>query len=287
MKVTKTKKRVRPLFGRLHMMPKGGPLAKSGLVLIRCFLAWVGLSIGSGLALGFQQPHPDGILAREDPVIEPVGLADWPALDRALKRPSPGSGRIVSFRELWSARPGLGDEPVLIAGVVYRRFRSEPRGQFPSLEEIWVRTDDDGLAVVTNVVPSKSEKNAADRTAPGSPVRLVAYFLRKIRYEAEDEPRIAPWLVSKGFEKENPNAIGTSATGTASVATEADDRRVGFVILGVIAAITILRLTLLWAGRSRRRAEALRDSRRQRLMTGATDAGDSPDRAESDEKGGA
>lgn len=205
-------------------------------------------------------PHPDGILAREDPVVEPVGLSDWPVLDRALKRPKPASGRIVSFRELWSARPSLADEPVIIAGVVYRRFRSEPRGQFPSLEELWIRTDDDGLAVVTNVVPPKTAKPERDLTEPGSPVRLISYFLRKIRYEAEDEPRIAPWLVAKGFEDESAETV----SGASKAFEESGDSIVLFVILAVIAAVTLLRLMIFWAERTRRRSEAVREAMRER-----------------------
>ncbi len=217
-----------------------------------------------GFAAGQQLPdHPDGILARSDPVVEAVGLADWPKLDKALKRRSQGTGRIVSFRELWQADAKLADEPLIISGVVYRRFRTEPRGQFPSLEELWIRTDDDGLAVVTNVVPPHAEKPDLDRTAPGSAVRLVAWFLRKIRYEAEDEPRIAPWLASTGFEKSAESADGT----TPVIASPANDKLVFFVILAVIVAITLLRLMLLWSDRSRRRTEAWRAAIRQNSET--------------------
>lgn len=234
----------------------------SGAIRVLAFLLPM---LSSSHALAQQgAKHPDGILAREDPVIEPVGLADWPNLDRALKRRAPDTGRIVSFRELWQADPGLKDEPLIISGVVFRRFRTEPRGQFPSLEELWIRTDDDGLAVVTNIVPPKDEKAGIDRTEPGSPVRLVAWFLRKIRYEAEDEPRIAPWLASAGFEKTSESA-GGSSTGLPA---QADDKFVFFVILGVIAAITLLRVMLLWSDRSRRRTEAWRAAVRQNANSG-------------------
>lgn len=224
------------------------------------FLAFVILTLSAGHALGQQGAvHPDGILAREDPVVEPVGLADWPKLDKALKKRAPDTGRIVSFRELWQADPKLADEPLVISGVVYRRFRTEPRGQFPSLEELWIRTDDDGLAVVTNVVPPKSATPDIDRTEPGSAVRLVAWFIRKIRYEAEDEPRIAPWLASAGFEKASETGGETSPV----VPEQANDKLVFFVILAVIGAITLLRIMLLWSDRSRRRTEAWRATMRQ------------------------
>jgi hypothetical protein len=240
---------------------------------LTAFVVWIfGAITSQAVAQDTSPPHPDGILAREDPVVEAVGLADWPVLDRALKRPKPASGRIVSFRELWSARPGLADEPVIIAGVVYRRFRSEPQGQFPSLEELWIRTDDDGLAVVTNVVPPISAKSERDRTEPGSPVRLVSYFLRKIRYEAEDEPRIAPWLVAKGFENESAEP----ASGVSKAFEESGDSIVLFLILAVIAAVTLLRLLLFWAERTRRRSSAMRDAQRERVKA-RTEARRAPD----------
>jgi len=236
-------------------------------------VVWIFWSLSAqAVAQDTSPPHPDGILAREDPVVEPVGLADWPVLDRALKRPAPASGRIVSFRELWSAGPGLADEPVIIAGVVYRRFRSEPQGQFPSLEELWIRTDDDGLAVVTNVVPPISEKSRRDRTEPGSPVRLVSYFLRKIRYEAEDEPRIAPWLVAKGFENDSAETV----RGVSKTFEKSGDSIVLFVILATIVAVTLLRLMLFWSERTRRRSAAMREAQRDRAMA-RTEARPAPD----------
>jgi hypothetical protein len=161
--------------------------------------------------------------------------------------------------ELWKADPKLQGEPLLISGVVYRRFRSEPRGQFPSLEELWIRTDDDGLAVVTNLAPPKDSGPGNDRTSPGSAVRLVSYFLRKIQYEAEDEPRIAPWLVSNRFESE-------SEAGSAPHTAARDDQRVFLIILAVIVAVTALRFMLLWSDRSRRRADERRNAVRQRSL---------------------
>ena len=100
---------------------------------------------------------------------EPVGLADWPALAQALKAGKATQGRIVSFRELWLAKPGELSQPLSISGVVLRRFRRDPVGQFPALEELWLRTDDDNLVLVTNRARARDSEQV-DTTAPGSAV---------------------------------------------------------------------------------------------------------------------
>jgi hypothetical protein len=130
---------------------------------------------------------------------EPVSLADWPALFRALNTTSQGPGRIISFRELWEAKPGSILGQISLNGLVIRRFRREAVGQFPALEELWVRTDDDGLILVTSRSQSKSNDEVtteSDPTGPGRAITVTGQFLRKIRYEATDSPRIAPWIVA-------------------------------------------------------------------------------------------
>lgn len=131
---------------------------------------------------------------------EPVSLADWPALFRALNTTSEAPGRIISFRELWDAKPGSIIGQISLSGLVIRRFRREAIGQFPPLEELWVRTDDDGLILVTSRSQSKSNDEVtteSDPTGPGKAITVSGQFLRKIRYEAADSPRIAPWIVAE------------------------------------------------------------------------------------------
>jgi hypothetical protein len=194
-----------------------------------------------------QAQEPDGVVARSAPAVEPVGLADWPALARALKEPARTEGRIVSFRELWAADPKLADEPVVVSGVVFRRFRREPVGQFPALEELWIRTDDDGLAVVTNKARDKAAEGH-DPTQPGLPVRILAVFLRKIRYEAEDEPRIAPWLVAKRVLGDSAGDSDGASPGESSDATQ------WFVLIwATLASTAVLRALMSWSRKAGRR----------------------------------
>ena len=179
---------------------------------------------------------------------EPVGLADWPALAQALKAGKATQGRIVSFRELWLAKPGELSQPLSISGVVLRRFRRDPVGQFPALEELWLRTDDDNLVLVTNRARARDSEQV-DTTAPGSAVAIVATFIRNVRYDATDEPRVAPWLVASSVMalgsqlQESPDVTG--------MATSRSNNDLWLVLLGVITTSALLRVVLLYARRSR------------------------------------
>lgn len=149
----------------------------------------------------------DGPSTDAEPVLqtaEPVGLADWPLLFRALNRKTTSPGRIISFRELWDAAPDTLTQPLELQGLIIRRFRREPVGQFPALDELWIRTDDDGLILVTTKADrSETAVDQEDITKPGSPVQINAYFLRKVQYEAADTQRIAPWLAAYRITSSN------------------------------------------------------------------------------------
>lgn len=184
-------------------------------------------------------------------VPESVGLADWPALARALRKDGNVTGRIVSFRELWSAAPGALTEPIAISGVILRRFRREPLGQFPALEELWLRTDDDALVIVT-YRSSEKKSESTDTTAPGSAVDVTGTFLRNVRYEAKDEPRVAPWVVASLVRP-----MGTSLDGSGTASSERDSpddmRKIGLVLLAVVTCTALLRLVIDFARKSGRR----------------------------------
>lgn len=195
-----------------------------------------------------QEPPPgvvQSISSKE--VAEPVGLADWPALARALKQDKAAQGRIVSFRELWLAKPGELTEPIAISGVVLRRFRREAIGQFPPLEELWLRTDDDNLLLVTNRSALKASKTA-DVTTPGSAVDIVATYLRKVRYEAADESRIAPWLVASSIVTAGSPA--EHHPGSVPSAGSEGNSELLLVLLAVITASALLRVVLFYAKRN-------------------------------------
>lgn len=200
------------------------------------------------------------VVANDDPAqesaelqsAEPVGLADWPMLFKALNRGVPGEGRIVSFRELWEKSPDELDGPLTVSGLVLRRFRREAVGQFPALSELWVRTDDDGLVLLTLRQDSpkvNSRKLLEEATAPGRMIEATGWFLRRVRYKAEDAERIAPWLVAakintggEGGEAGAPVAPGGGQSGTLML-----------LVWATVASAAVLRVLVNWANRPRRK----------------------------------
>jgi hypothetical protein len=183
--------------------------------------------------------------------VQPVGLADWPTLARALAFKPVADGRIVSFRELWEMNPSDLSEPLAISGLVVRRFKRQPVGQFPALEELWIRTDDDGLVMVTNRSKAAPTQGALDLTAPGMALEIQARMIRKVLYESTDEPRIAPWLVAQKV------SVKRSSEGeTGSNEDSGESQKLIFLIFSIISATATLRLVLAFAARSGRSGKA-------------------------------
>jgi hypothetical protein len=183
--------------------------------------------------------------------VQPVGLADWPTLARALAFKPVADGRIVSFRELWEMNPSEVSEPLAISGLVVRRFKRQPVGQFPALEELWIRTDDDGLVMVTNRSKAAPTQGALDLTAPGMALEIQARMIRKVLYESTDEPRIAPWLVAQRV-----SVKGSSEGATESKEDSGESQKLIFLIFSIISATATLRLVLAFAARSGRSGKA-------------------------------
>ena len=185
-------------------------------------------------------------------VVQPVGLADWPVLAKSLEVKPVAAGRIVSFRELWEMEPQEISEPLAISGLVVRRFKRQPVGQFPALEELWIRTDDDGLVLVTNRSKPTPTQGQRDLTAPGMALEIQARMIRKVLYESTDEPRIAPWLVAQRV-----SVKGSASDGSAPIdESSADSQKLIFLIFSIITATAILRLVLAFASRSGRSGKA-------------------------------
>jgi hypothetical protein len=199
------------------------------------------------------------VLAQSDPAqesadlqsAEPVGLADWPLLFKALNRPPAGEGRIVSFRELWEKEPAELDGPLTVSGLVLRRFRREAVGQFPPLAELWVRTDDDGLILLTvrqDDQKDDSKKLLAEATEPGRMIEAQAYFLRRVRYTAEDTQRIAPWLVAARINNNGTGDAGATAPGSGG-----ESASWMLVIWATVASAAVLRVLINLVNRPRRK----------------------------------
>ena len=182
--------------------------------------------------------------------VQAVGLADWPILARALDVKPVADGRIVSFRELWEMNLSELSEPLAISGLVVRRFKRQPVGQFPALEELWIRTDDDGLVMVTNRSKAAQTQGALDLTAPGMALEIQARMIRKVLYESTDEPRIAPWLVAQRV-----SVKGSDDGATGSNQDSGESQKLIFLIFSIISATAILRLVLGFATRSGRRGK--------------------------------
>ena len=182
--------------------------------------------------------------------VQAVGLADWPILARALEVKPVAEGRIVSFRELWEMSPSELSEPLAISGLVVRRFKRQPVGQFPALEELWIRTDDDGLVMVTNRSKAAQTQGSLDLTAPGMALEIQARMIRKVLYESTDEPRIAPWLVAQRV-----SVKGSDDGATGSNQDSGESQKLIFLIFSIISATAILRLVLGFATRSGRRGK--------------------------------
>ena len=182
--------------------------------------------------------------------VQAVGLADWPILARALDVKPVAEGRIVSFRELWEMSPSELSEPLAISGLVVRRFKRQPVGQFPALEELWIRTDDDGLVMVTNRSKAAQTQGSLDLTAPGMALEIQARMIRKVLYESTDEPRIAPWLVAQRV-----SVKGSDDGATGSNQDSGESQKLIFLIFSIISATAILRLVLGFATRSGRRGK--------------------------------
>jgi hypothetical protein len=182
--------------------------------------------------------------------VQAVGLADWPILARALDVKPVAEGRIVSFRELWEMSPSELSEPLAISGLVVRRFKRQPVGQFPALEELWIRTDDDGLVMVTNRSKAAQTQGSLDLTAPGMALEIQARMIRKVLYESTDEPRIAPWLVAQRV-----SVKGSDDGATGSNQDSGESQKLIFLVFSIISATAILRLVLGFATRSGRRGK--------------------------------
>ncbi len=104
----------------------------------------------------------------------------------------------VTFRELWDHPETYRGRVVQVEGRVVRRFRQGPIGNFPALEEAWaVSPSGDPFCIV---FPASTQGSVL---APNS-VRFRGVFLRRIRYQGGDVPRLAPLIV--GSRPPEPSA---------------------------------------------------------------------------------
>lgn len=117
-------------------------------------------------------------------------LADLAAYRAALSARAATPPARVGFRDLWGRPERYRGRLVRVEGRLVRRFRQDAFGTFPPLAEAWaVSPSGDPFCLVF--------PDSAGRASPalGSPVRFVGTFLKRVRYQAGDGPRLAPLIV--------------------------------------------------------------------------------------------
>lgn len=162
-----------------------------------------------------------------DPAAVPQAIDEGPNRDaqglnlgdlgpyRAALEQKPGDEAVpVSFRELWEAPGRLQGKRVRVEGRVLRRFRQGAFGTFPPLVEAWAvaPSGDPYCLVFPDPNPGEPPKSPEEDAAPGALVQFEGVFLRQIRYQGGDSPRLAPLIVGGG-----PPAITTAAPGPVSI----------------------------------------------------------------------
>jgi hypothetical protein len=166
----------------------------------------------------------------------PMSLPDLPALRDAVRSPSEGQAPAVSFRRLWEAPDLYRGRRVTVEGRAQRRFRQEPLGSFPALSELWA-ADEAGnpFCLVYPAVP--------DEPPLGAKVRFAGTFLRPLRYQGGDGPRLAPLLAGP----EAPAVVETPPVpGRFQALTRGD-----WIFGGIVAAIVVLVLVTRTLARPR------------------------------------
>jgi hypothetical protein len=145
--------------------------------------AAVALAMIAALALG----------AAVGPEKQPeLTVADLAAYRAALAEKSTSStpAEPVTFRDLWDHPETFKGRRVQVEGRVVRRFRQGSFGTFPPLVEVWAATPSGDLFCL--VCPDPGGRTTSP--TQGS-VRFAGTFLKRVRYQGGDVPRLAPLIV--------------------------------------------------------------------------------------------
>ncbi len=131
---------------------------------------------------------------------EPLDLEDLAAYRLALEPPDdPGSIAetpvAVRFRDLWDEPESYRGRMVTLEGRLVRRFRQNDLGTFPPLSELWLQTEEGNLFCA--VYPSSEEGSSETPTdiELGDQIQVEGVYIKRLRYAAEDVPRVAPLIV--------------------------------------------------------------------------------------------
>jgi hypothetical protein len=161
----------------------------------------------------------------------PLELADLAAYRAALddRNGANVAPLPASFRELWEHPEAFGGRRVQVEGRLVRRFRQPAVGTFPALSEVWMTNPSgDPLCLV---YPASGEPPAS----PRQPVRFVGTYLRRIRYQGGDVPRLAPLIV--GPRPPAPIALSPAHFPTRAKADAWIDWAIGIAVAVVVALV--------------------------------------------------
>lgn len=222
----------------MNAISTGSPRHTHGFSLIACLAVGLGV-LGVGV---------DRAIGQED---RPLTIADLDEYRRALRADEPGdpAPEPVSFVTLWERPEEFLGRRVSVEGKAARRFRQGAIGEYPPLVELWIATRTGNPTCL--VYP---EPTGGDPTPLGATVRFAGTFQKRVRYEAGDEPRIAPLVVGP----EAPTVLRGPARGAWQPIGpfRPVDWMVGAIVAAGVVSV-IVRQVLMRPGRPRR---ALREA---------------------------
>lgn len=164
-----------------------------------------------------------------------LSLVDLARYHQALDQPlsKVGEAPTATFEDFWS-QPALAGRYFTVRGRITRRFRQPPLGTFPALSETWV------VDAQANPLCLVSPQNPGGEPAIGTWVSFIGQFQRVIRYQASDEPRLAPLVVGPEPPRPGPSSSssGPEPDGEFSPWRPADYWLGG--VLAVLAAAVLL-----------------------------------------------
>ena len=142
----------------------------------------------------------------------PLTLADLEAYRLALGANPDDPALAVKFRDLWDRPDAYVGRAVKVEGRVARIFRQGRVGEFPPLVEAWVVSPSGDPFCL--IFPGSEGQPSPEI---GSLVRFSGRFLKRIKYQGGDTPRVAPLLVGPRAPSGAANGSGTEGSSWTSV----------------------------------------------------------------------
>ncbi|GAC1451589.1 MAG: hypothetical protein NVSMB9_36580 [Isosphaeraceae bacterium] len=174
-----------------------------------------------------------------------LSLADLGPYRAALDGASASVPAIpVTFRALWEHPEHYQGRRVRVEGRVARRFRQGSFGTFPSLCESWIlSTAGDPFCLVFPIARKTDDVTTHTEDAvSGTLVRFEGTYLKRLRYQGGDAPRLVPLIVGErppvvtrrslsGSQGESPGFLDSGAPGAGWM--------LGLVAAGFVALVVV------------------------------------------------